>query len=508
MKNIPTNLQQIILSDRKVRSAIARQSHAWFFPVYFGHYMAFPSPEFHNELFAMTENNTIRTAVVVAFRGSAKSTLMTLSYPLWAIMGRPEKKFVLILARTMQQAKMYMQSIKAELESNNLLRGDLGPFIEQDEWGVFSLVIPKYEARIMCASLEQSIRGLRQRQHRPDLIICDDIETLDSVRTVESRDKTYQWFTGEVVPSGGPNTKIIVIGNLLHEDSLVMRLKRDIESGARNGVFRAYPFMSEDRVLAWPSKFSTPEAVAEERGKVGNESAWQREYMLRIVPDEGQLVHPEWIRRYDSPPEDYRFMTAAADLAVAQKETADYTAIVSAWICGYGNQLRIYILSNPINERLTFPETVQRIKDLKQALGEHPRIIVENVGYQLAIIQQLEADGLDVVGFMPHGQDKRARLSLITHLIQSGVVLFPKYGAEDLVGQLLGFGTERHDDLVDALVMLVFSIIESERDSGYTIPSITQSVPTSPKTEKEADQATILEQEYERQNFNRMMRRH
>jgi phage terminase large subunit-like protein len=40
--------------------------------------------------------------------------------------------------------------------------------------------------------------------------------------------------------------------------------------------------------------------------------------------------------------------------------------------------------------------------------------------------------------------------------IKTGVVKFPRKGAEQLITQLLGFGSEKHDDAVDALVYLIF----------------------------------------------------
>src|SRR5439155_412957 len=86
-----------------------------------------------------------------------------------------------------------------------------------DEWGSNSIVISKFGARITIASTEQSIRGLRHGEHRPDLVICDDVEDLNSVKTREGREKTFQWLTGEVLPIGDQNTKLMIIGNLLHE---------------------------------------------------------------------------------------------------------------------------------------------------------------------------------------------------------------------------------------------------------------------------------------------------
>ena len=41
-------------------------------------------------------------------------------------------------------------------------------------------------------------------------------------------------------------------------------------------------------------------------------------------------------------------------------------------------------------------------------------------------------------------------------------VLFPEHGAEPLILQLIGFGVEKHDDLVDAFSLLLGQIIEKD----------------------------------------------
>jgi len=494
IKNPSPELLKKITTDRTIRAALARESHQWFFRLYLGHYIKYPSAPFHDELFAITENNKIRNAVIVAFRGSGKTTIMTLSHPIWAILGKQQKKCVLILGHTIYQARIYMKNIKEEFETNEVLKDDLGPFREEDEWQAFSLVLPKYNARIICASYEQGIRGLRHRQYRPDLIICDDVEDLESVRTLEGRDKVYQWFTGDVIPAGDQNTKVVVIGNLLHEDSLIMRLKKKIEEKQFDGIFREYPFMDNKGKVLWPGKFSTPESIEAEKRKIGDEIAWQREYMLRIIPEEGQVVHPEWIQFYEkllelTPWAEHRFAAVSVDLAISERDSSNYTAILSAEVYGYRENLKIYFLPQLTNERLTFPETVERIKMMAASFGSPPKIFIEDVGYQKALIQKLESDGLKVEGFTPHGQDKRARLSLTTHLIQSGHVLFPRKGVEKLIQQLVGFGVEKYDDLTDSFSMLVLKVMESDnggrfcflRIDGRDFPS---SSPTAPNNDK------------------------
>jgi hypothetical protein len=137
-----------------------------------------------------------------------------------------------------------MMNLRRELENNTLLKNDLGPFQEEsDEWGATSIVFSNSNARITMASSEQSVRGLRHNQHRPDLIICDDVEDIASTKTRDARNKTYQWLTSEVIPAGDKSTRLVIVGNLLHEDSLLMRIREAIEEKLIDVIFKEYPLI-------------------------------------------------------------------------------------------------------------------------------------------------------------------------------------------------------------------------------------------------------------------------
>lgn len=461
-----------IKRKRSVRREIARNSHLWFFSIYLGHYMGYPFAPFHSEMFQITEDPENKFVVLVAFRGSGKSTLVTLSYVIWSIVGIQQKKFVLILSQTQNQARQLMTNIRSELEGNELLKADIGPFQETgDEKGLGTFEISNYKARITVASTEQSIRGLRHKEHRPDLVICDDIEDLNSVKTKEGREKTFKWLTGEVMPIGDKETKFMIVGNLLHEDSLLMRLKKQIEMGNIRGKYYSYPLLDSNNKATWPEKFPTEESILELRSKTVSDSAWHREYLLRIISDADRLVHPEWIHYYDKiPPEDngeFLYTATGIDLAISQRESADNTSMVSAKVFGNAEDLEVYILPFPVNERLTFPETFEEAKSLSKELGhgQYTKLFIEEVGYQAALIHHLENNNVPAEGVKVTGQDKRSRLAMVTHLIKLGKVKFPKQGAEDLIMQLTGFGVEKHDDLADAFSLLMLKILEDDRGS-------------------------------------------
>ncbi|OHB08478.1 MAG: hypothetical protein A3I86_00290 [Candidatus Zambryskibacteria bacterium RIFCSPLOWO2_02_FULL_39_14] len=462
-----------MIKDRKIRTAITKSSHWFFFHFYFAHYVKYPTAPFQREIFDLSEDESKGNFFIVAFRGSSKSTILTTSYPIWSILGKQQKKFVLILCQTMGQAKQHMMNLRSELESNALLKSDLGPFKEvAEEWGSISLVFAESGARITVASSEQSIRGLRHQQHRPDLIIGDDVEDLASTKTREGRNKTHQWLTGEVIPTGDINTRLVIVGNLLHEDSLLMRIREDILAGKTQGVFKEYPLVKNEKIL-WPGKYPTMEDIEVEKLKAGNEYAWLREYLLKIVPAEDQAIHRSWLHFYDELPNRdmvnkrgrhiHTTTWIGVDLAISMKDTADYTAMVPALLFDEDERTEIYIMPGIINRRITFPETVE----LCQALSKNyecgrnlPTFVIESVSYQEALPQQLEDLGLSVITIKPGNRDKRERLILTANMIKTGKVKFPKEGAEDLINQIIHFGVEKHDDMVDAFSTLILKVIE------------------------------------------------
>lgn len=470
--NIDKSLLNKMMKDRLVRTTITKDSFFYFFHFYYAHYVKYETADFQKEIIHLLEKGNNENLYVVAFRGSGKSTMATTAYPIWAILGKQQKKFCVIFCHTRAQAKQHMMNIKQELENNDLLKKDLGPFQEEsDEWGSYSLVFKKHGARISVASTEQSIRGIRHNEHRPDLIICDDVEDVQSAKTREGRNKTYNWLRGEVIPTGDRNTRLILIGNLLHEDSLLMRIKEEIKNGKAKGTFKQYPLLDQDGLCLWTGKYPTEKDIEEEKLKVASDVSWQREYLLRIIPSDDQVIYPEWLKFYDElPPSShkaYRGTYAGVDLAISASDSADFTAVVMARVYGRRDKLRIYILPNPITKKLNFPAQVELMKNIKvtQMPKHSDKLFVESVAYQEALPQMLQMQGIQAESIKPKG-DKRTRLALTSTSIKSGIIKFPRQGCEDLIRELVGFGVEKHDDLADAFSLLVNATLEKHSNEG------------------------------------------
>lgn len=460
------------LNDPIVRRGVVKQDLFLFFTVYFPHHMKYPFAQMHKDMIAICQNENISLALIMAFRGSGKSTIITTAFPLWAILGVLQKKYVVIVAKTKPQARQMMRNIKAELELNTELKKDLGPFQEEtDEWGSEAISFLRQGARIVVVSIEQSLKGLRHRQHRPDIIILDDIEDNESVKTKEVRDKTYDKYKRDILPLGDLGTKIMHVGNMLHDDSLMMRLSREMRDSDTAKVFKRYPITDSDGNPHWPGKFPTKDDIEKERLKIHDESAWALEYELVPVSGSEQIIKNEEIQYYDEIParvrDRYGYMSqrhivVGVDLAISKHDSADYTAIVP--ILYQKNPLTAqwegYVLKDFVHKRVDFNETCDVIIHMNKSLrvyGENITFAIETIAYQQALVQAIRMKSKDHIDLVEcHSSlSKETRLRIVKPIFSNKQIFFPRMGAEVIVREITGFGTERHDDLVDATTVSI-----------------------------------------------------
>lgn len=152
--------------------------------------------EVHHEIINVLDDDSTLNALVTSYRGSGKSTFATLAYPMYCALEQ-KRRFIPIVGDTFQQAEIMIQNLKYELENNALIRLDYGD-VRTDTWSNTRLVL-KTNVMVMARSKGQKLRGLKFQQWRPDLIIVDDPQSRDDVRTEERRMEDYRWFTTEVM---------------------------------------------------------------------------------------------------------------------------------------------------------------------------------------------------------------------------------------------------------------------------------------------------------------------
>ncbi len=432
-----------------------------FCAAYLPHYFTLPQADFHPELIHDLDDWSEENQYLAreGFRGSAKSSLAVTALILYAAL-EDKTKFIIPINETDDVVKLTIAGLREELERNQNIKKDYGDLIKKNASRQTAFneknIVLQNGCRVMGRSRGQKIRGLKHNQHRVGLVVADDIEEAERVAKKEYRDKTERWLRGTVIPAIEEGKgRLVVLGNKLHTDAIMERLKK-----IPIFKYREYPLIDPiTNECTWKGKYPTQESLDRQRAKVG-EAMWQREYLLKVLPPEGQDVKADWIQYYDDIPVEAEvgLHGTGVDLAISQKETADYTTMVSGVTAMINDLPKIYIKPFPINAHLTFHETIETAKNMAQ-LNPLSIFFVEQVAYQLAAIQEMERQMIPVVP-MQAGGDKRARLRAIAIYIQNGTIQFPRYGCEDLITQLLGFGIESHDDLVDAFVYLILGLVQ------------------------------------------------
>lgn len=431
-----------------------------FMLVYMSHYLTMLPADFHKELISLLEDDLIKFLSVTGFRGSAKSSIL-LGYLIWCAL---EKKhfFILAVNETDDVAKLTIANIREELENNKFILEDYGDAINRTATSKYSKfsetnLLLTNGVRIMSRSRGQKIRGLRHIQHRPSLVLMDDVEERIKVSKKDYRDKTEAWLRSDIIPAIDEKIgRLIMLGNLLHNDAIMSRIKK-----FENFLCKDYPLFTEGELwenCTWKGKYADQNALDNQQKNVGR-SSWLREYCLKVIAEDDQEVKEEWIQYYDELPSYITKSGVGVDLAISKAQTADYTAMVSAVATIDQGRPKIYILPNPIKRKLSFYETIQQMQSLSMTMQLYcsPTFYVENVAYQKAAIEEAKRQMLMVKEVRP-GADKRARLRAAATFIQNATVVFPRKGCEDLLDQLIYFGVQEHEDLVDAWVYLILGL--------------------------------------------------
>lgn len=479
MNIIPKGILKQLFENRQLRKETLGKDILWFTNFYFPDYLKYPTAPFQKEMLRLIQNLDHKFIEILAFRGSAKSTYCSLVLPTFSIVGKHEKKHILLVSQVQSKSEDALMNIRMVWESSKLLMKDFGPIRhETDPWNQTSLVFGHYGAKISAVSVEKSIRGAIHGRYRPDLIICDDIEDVASSKSFEAREKLWQFINAELIFAGDLPTNYLFTGNLVHEDSVMVRLKKAIDNRKLDGICKEYPLVDDEGCILWKGKYPDMRAIEALKRTSPSEIDFLREYMLKIVPPGNRIIYPEDIHRYDEDElkarADFRYYLILMDSAVSEEKNADNTAIYVLKVYGSSDKLTFYIQPHPINEKLTWPKIIEKIKEIVASFGPSPvyRILVEGGGQQKALTQILVHEGFNAEEVSPQGNSKQVRLSILRKPMQDGIILFPKNGMEEAESQILGFGTQKHDDLVDALTLLALKMPELKSELGSEVISI------------------------------------
>jgi predicted phage terminase large subunit-like protein len=428
----------------------------------------------------------------VAPRGSAKSTLGTLAYPLrMALEGK--EQYIWIVSDTAPQADALLDHLRQELESNEELAEEYPHAVGRGRIWRRNRLVLRNGVCIDALSTGQRVRGRRYRQYRPSLVICDDLQNDQQMESARTRGKSRQWFQSALLKAGNKQTNIVHLATALHRDALAMELERkpgwtsrtfaaierwpdnmllwdqweaiycDSQHGDGRQAARAFYEQHRDEmhagaVLLWPEEedLYTLMCMRAEGGR----DAFAREKQSEPMSP-GQC---EWPASYfderiwfDAWP-DKLVKTIAIDPSKGSRDRpGDYSALV---MLGIGVDDVLYVDAEL--GKYDASELVAAAAELYCSFRPHALGIEANQGQHLLaelLKQELVRQRVFFVEpeLIDNRVNKRMRIRRLTPFLAARRIRFKRHspGTQLLVHQLRDFPIGDHDDGPDALEMAV-----------------------------------------------------
>jgi len=185
------------------------------------------TPQLHREAWAMYASKHPQV-MCIAPREHAKSTALTTVYILAEALFR-SSDYIVLISSTEEGATEQLGNISEELHENEDLRREFGVkgFPSDSKQDLIVEMKDGFRFRILCRGAEQRIRGRLWKGKRPNLLVCDDMEDDEQVENPDRRAKFRRWFFRAAKQSVGRWGRTRVHGTVLHEDSLLSRLRRN-----------------------------------------------------------------------------------------------------------------------------------------------------------------------------------------------------------------------------------------------------------------------------------------
>ncbi len=466
--------------ERTRRKNRAAEDYEFFCSTYLGHYFTSEAAPYQKEIYTVINNREVTPKTANTFkqwtrnqfhkyikpakkiagiidmepRDHGKSVRMTMAYPLWCALYK-KAKFIAIFGATDDSAVGFIENIKWELESNELLVEDFGE-MKGDLWKANKIVLSNGVA-IITKGKGSSARGLRHHETRPDLIIIDDLLKDSEADSADQCAKAYAWIK-RVAFNLGKDAFIVMVNTHFNEHDPVTLIMGEVLEGKLDD-FLALRFSAqlEDGSPIWESRWSR-EDLEKKRKKIGSD-VFDVEYNSLTVNLEGRIFDPLWFQYFNmidiTLPS--RYITMGVDpnatgsddaaIAVCAFDQIRKTRDITAW------------WSKPYGTRREF---VDRVIDMY--LIWHPQVIAfEDVAFQKIyrefILEAALERGvmLPVIGVKPGSGSKRSRVMQYQPYVEAGIMRFNQTmkGSEEME-RLQAFPTKGvNDGLPDAIYYAV-----------------------------------------------------
>jgi len=522
--------EQISLSEKEIVASLYRlikirrslcQDFLRFRQQYFQHYHKVTDGPFQEELSKMLYGIATRRGSKIAIaapRGCAKSTIVSLEYVIYCICYKIEN-FIVIISSTADQARGFLNDIKQELETNENLIKDFPDICEigakpgPPRWTQHEIVT-RNKVKVIALGVGQQIRGRRNREFRPSLIILDDIETNEGLQNMESFNKLEDWLTKAVLKAGTSTSNFIYVGTIHHYGSLLAKFTDPKEAAGWNSwVYKSVISWAERSELweKWIKIFHSqdtykdgigPEAAKRffEDNKAemlkGTQVIWpaSKSYydLMFLREQDGHISFDSEMQNEPTNPRDATFnlnelhywddrfgseeellasiregneiFYGACDPSMGKEnKNSDYSAIVT--VVKDTKTGTIYVLDADISRRLP-DKTIEDIL-VYQRRRRYKKFGFEANNFQEFMAMELEKRSDASSTYMhieeiKHISDKLARIESLQPMIKNGTIQFSRKH-HTLLEQMKFFPRGVHDDGLDALQMAIDLAIKSRK---------------------------------------------
>jgi len=427
--------------------------------------------DIHDVLFDLMNDDTKQKVCIAAPRGFGKTTIGTIIYPAQKILFQ-DKKFIMPVSATASSAVEQAENLKAELISNVDIANFFGPMKAKYNWSKEAWTTAN-GVRVLPRGAGQQVRGKLFGKSRPDLIIVDDLETTEGTDSPEQRAKLKTWFYSDLcncVDRSSKDWKILVIGTVLHEDSLIVEL---LEDPSWHSV--RLELCDDNFTSNWPDFMTSEEckALYLEYKRKGQADVFFREYRNLPISTEDATFKASYFKDYDETSLDFKPSRMINVVIIDPAKTVQMHSAESA-IVGIAvdrDSRRLYIrdvVSDKFRPDELYEAAFKMVADLKA------RVLAVEVTSLNEFITQPIKNEMMVRGIFPRFVELNARahkadrIAALVPFYRLGYVYHNPNVCAKLESQLMAFPKSKLWDVMDATAYIV-EVMEMEGD--YFHPS-------------------------------------
>lgn len=459
------------------------------------------APDFHRELTdILDEVSNVDVGKRIAWsapRGHAKSAYLSNIFPLHQCLYR-KRHYILIISETDAAAKKFVEWVADELKHNQKLRQDYGELLSphrgQNEKDNQESFLTSEGTLVEASSIGKQLRGKRNGSHRPDLVICDDLESDKNTNTKELIEKNIDWFDKVVIPIGDPKrTAFVYIGTTVVAEGLLQHVMRKADFHSKrfaaivnepergdlwdefetilrnvenpNRLNDAMDFYHDNRKemdrgveVLWAGRWTYLDLMIEKANMTSR--AFNSEFMNNPIDTENAIFNVGKFTYfdYDDIHENKRFFDyySAWDIAMGKNHRSDYNAIVTV---ARDRRTGVFYIVNAWAKKVPAHEAMEQAIKIIQKYK--PKVfVIETVAAQHDFYRQLRDEltrrqvyGTRLRPLITRGK-KEERIEMLEPLIENGALRFMRH-QRMLLEQMEQFPNGQYDDLPDALQMAV-----------------------------------------------------